>query len=95
MSNLSLINSPVLVFSMQTKMGKVHLSLKKYVGRVGIVQRIAKNGMFLVVFGNQQRSIPQSCVIGLNQAHYVLGKQAQTPLEKWTRKKHDNTAQKT
>lgn len=53
----------VLVIGILSKSGNIHLNLKHYVGRTGIVNKEAKNGMLLVEFKTHFRSIPAGCVI--------------------------------
>lgn len=43
--------------------GRAHRYVRKFVGRGGVVEREAKNGMLLVRFGkNTYRAIPAGCV---------------------------------
>lgn len=53
----------VWVAGILSKSGKLHRTLKKYVGRGGMVVGEAKNGMLLVQFKNHTRSIPAGCLV--------------------------------
>lgn len=55
----------VLVIGILSKSGKIHMKLKRYVGRTGIVKKESKNGMLLIEFKSHFRSIPAGCVIEL------------------------------
>ncbi len=60
----------VLVVSLVSKSGKVHMPVRKYVGRTGRFVREAKNGMLLVRFeeasSNKDVSIPAGCCMKLD-----------------------------
>lgn len=62
----------VWVTGIKSKSGKLHRYVRKFVGRGGIVEREAKNGMLLVRFtGRQTRAIPAGCL-----THYTEVKTA-------------------
>lgn len=46
-----------------SKSGKIHLYVKKYIDRFGLVKGEAKNGMLLIRFKEHTRSIPVGCVV--------------------------------
>ena len=52
----------VLVCSLKSKSGKLHMYVKKYVGRIGFVTAEAKNGMLQVKFKSHVRNIPAGCL---------------------------------
>ena len=61
----------VWVVSLMSRSGKMHLYVRKYVGRVGMVKGEAKNGMLLIQFKNSHgishtRAIPAGCVVDYN-----------------------------
>lgn len=58
----------VLVIGILSKSGKLHMKLKHYVGRTGIVNKEAKNGMLLIEFKTHFRSIPAGCIIEANDS---------------------------
>lgn len=53
----------IMVISLMSKSGKIHLYVKKYIGRFGLVRGQAKNGMLLIRFKGHTRSIPAGCVV--------------------------------
>lgn len=57
----------VLVVSLLSKSRKVHMYVRKFVGKTGVVVGESKNGMLLIRFkGNHKtryRAIPAGCVI--------------------------------
>lgn len=62
-------NKLVTVVSILSKSGKLHYSLRKFIGLTGQVQGEAKNGMLLVKFSKQTRCIPAGCVVEYGTAH--------------------------
>jgi hypothetical protein len=53
----------VWVTSIKSKSGKLHRFVRKFVGRGGVVEREAKNGMLIVRFKqNHVRAIPAGCL---------------------------------
>lgn len=60
-------NKEVTPISIRSKSGKLHLYVKKYIGRTGVVQGEAKNGMlrirFKSKFSSHDRNIPAGCLI--------------------------------
>ena len=61
--------------------GRMHHTLRKYVGRAGMVQGESKNGQLLVQFKGHTRCIPAGCVSLYGTVH-VAGRltKPQTPL---------------
>ena len=51
----------VWVTGILSKSGRLHYSLRKYVGRGGVVLGESKNNQLLVQFKNHTRSIPPGC----------------------------------
>lgn len=61
-------NRQVRVIGILSRSGKIHMNLRRYVGRVGTVLGEAKNNMLLIEFTSSRhrlhtRSIPAGCVI--------------------------------
>lgn len=66
----------VLVVSIMSKSGKVHIYVKRFVGRQGIVLGEAKNGMLLIRFQMSKYfrktiSIPAGCVIECTEVQFA------------------------
>lgn len=62
-------NKLVTVTGILSRSGKLHYSLRKFVGLTGKVRGEAKNGMLLVEFTKQIRAIPAGCVVEYGLAH--------------------------
>jgi hypothetical protein len=55
-------NKYVWVTGILSKSGRIHMQLRKYVGKGGMVIGESKNGQLLVRFSKHTRAIPAGCV---------------------------------
>ena len=53
----------VWIVGIQSRSGRMHMRLRKYVGRGGMVVGESKNGQLLIRFKNHTRCIPAGCVV--------------------------------
>ena len=64
----------VVVTGIKSNNGVLHRYVAKYIGRGGIVERQAKNGMLLVYFKNSKkakhRAIPAGCLTAYSDAKW-------------------------
>lgn len=59
----------VWVVGILSRSGRLHYSLRKYVGRGGLVVGESKNNQLLIQFGNHTRAIPAGCVAEYGTVH--------------------------